>query len=86
MKSDFSRRFAFFFFFFFARSDEMTSPLLFPVIWQLCRVMGKPMSSCCLERFLAQLRVKRENDHFVILLDSIIGLYFDAICVKLASY
>lgn len=73
MKSDFSRRFGFFFF--FVRSDEMTSPLLFPVIWQLCRVMGKPMSSCCLERFLAQLRVKRENDHFVILLDSIIGLY-----------
>lgn len=52
----------------------MTSPLRFPVIWQceLCRVMGKPMSSHCLEQFLAQLRVKRENDHFVIALDSII--------------
>lgn len=43
------------------------------------------MSSHCLERFLAQLRVKRENDHFVILLDFIIGFYFDAMCIKLTS-
>lgn len=65
----------------------MTSPLRFPVIWQrkLCRLMEKPTSSRCLERLLAQLRVKRENDHFVILLDSILGFYFDAICIKLTS-
>ena len=54
MKSDFSRRFAFF----FARSDEMTSPLRFPVIWQLCRVMGKPMSSsACKFRLLLLLTI-----------------------------
>lgn len=65
----------------------MTSPLRFSVIWQrgLCRLMGKPMSSHYLERLLAQLRVKRENDHFVILLDSIIGFYFDAIWIILTS-
>lgn len=65
----------------------MTSPLRFPVIWQreICRVMGKPMSSHCLERFFAQLGVKRENDHFVISVDSIIGFYFDAVCTKLTS-
>lgn len=65
----------------------MTSPLRFPVIWQreLCRLRRKPMSSHCLEGFLAQLRVKRENDHFVILLVFIIGFYFDTICIKLTS-